>query len=119
MTPAYTHGHAESVLRSHRTRTARNSAGYLLCSLSAGQRLRDVGSGPGTITADLAALVAPGRLVALETSEEILALTRAEVESRGCDNGRSVGRGRVRTRQCAGSCFNRHTWSEACPGQNN
>ncbi len=86
VTPAYTHGHAESVLRSHRTRTARNSAAYLLPSLGAGQRLLDVGSGPGTITADLADLIAPGRLVALETSEEILALTRAEVEARGCTN---------------------------------
>ena len=86
VTPAYTHGHAESVLRSHRTRTARNSAAYLLPSLRPGQRLLEVGSGPGTITADLAELVAPGRLVALETSEEILALTRAEVQARGCDN---------------------------------
>ncbi|HEY3338503.1 MAG TPA: methyltransferase domain-containing protein [Propionicimonas sp.] len=86
VTPAYTHGHAESVLRSHRTRTARNSAVYLLPSLGAGQRLLDVGSGPGTITADLAQLVAPGRVVALETSDEVLALTRAEVEARGFDN---------------------------------
>ena len=58
---AYTHGHAESVLRSHRTRTAANSAAYLLPHLAPGQRLLDVGSGPGTITADLATLVAPGR----------------------------------------------------------
>ena len=56
----YTHGHAESVLRSHRTRTAANSAAYLLPHLAAGQRLLDVGSGPGSITADLAVLVAPG-----------------------------------------------------------
>ena len=28
--PRYTHGHAESVLRSHRARTAENSAAYLL-----------------------------------------------------------------------------------------
>lgn len=29
----YTHGHHESVLRSHRQRTAENSAGYLLAHL--------------------------------------------------------------------------------------
>jgi SAM-dependent methyltransferase len=72
----YTHGHAESVLRSHRNRTAANSAAYLLPHLAAGQRLLDVGSGPGTITADLAAIVAPGEVVALEVSQEAAALTR-------------------------------------------
>jgi SAM-dependent methyltransferase len=81
----YTHGHAESVLRSHRTRTAENSAAYLLPHLRPGIDLLDVGSGPGTITVDLAERVAPGRVTALEASEEALALTRAEVERRGCD----------------------------------
>jgi len=84
--PRYTHGHAESVLRSHRTRTAENSAAYLLPYLKPGLRLLDVGSGPGTITADLAQLVSPGRVVALEASDDVLAPTRAEVERRGCDN---------------------------------
>src|ERR1700735_2915668 len=59
-TATYTHGHAESVLRSHRTRTAENSAAYLLPYLRAGQSLLDVGSGPGTITVDLAARGGPG-----------------------------------------------------------
>ncbi len=77
MTARYTHGHAESVLRSHRTRTAANSAAYLLPHLASGQRLLDVGSGPGTITADLATLVAPGEVVALEVNEEAAAITRA------------------------------------------
>ena len=53
----YTHGHHESVLRSHRWRTAENSAAYLLPRLAPGTSLLDVGSGPGTITADLAARV--------------------------------------------------------------
>ncbi len=86
MADAYTHGHAESVLRSHRTRTAANSAAYLVPHLRPGQTLLDVGSGPGTITADLAELVAPGRVIALETSEEVLAITRQGVEERGCGN---------------------------------
>ena len=43
----YTHGHAEAVLRSHRWRTAANSAAYLLPHLHPGQRLLDVGCGPG------------------------------------------------------------------------
>jgi SAM-dependent methyltransferase len=78
----YTHGHHESVLRSHRWRTAENSAGYLLALLRPGLALLDVGSGPGTITADLAALVAPGRVTALESAPEPLALTRAEIARR-------------------------------------
>lgn len=81
---AYTHGHAESVLRSHRTRTAENSAAYLLPELHPGMSLLDVGSGPGTITVDLAERVAPGCVTALETSQEALTLTRAEAERRGC-----------------------------------
>jgi SAM-dependent methyltransferase len=79
----YTHGHAEAVLRSHRWRTAENSAGHLLAHLRPGTALLDVGSGPGTITADLAALVAPGRVTALEATPEALALTAAELERRG------------------------------------
>ncbi len=82
--PAYTHGHAESVLRSHRTRTAENSAAYLLVALHPGLEVLDVGSGPGTITVDLAERVAPGRVTALETSESTAALTRAEADRRGC-----------------------------------
>jgi SAM-dependent methyltransferase len=80
----YTHGHAESVLRSHRTRTALNSAAYLLADLHPGLSVLDVGSGPGTITVDLAELVAPGRVTAVETSEATLDLTRAEAARRGC-----------------------------------
>jgi ubiquinone/menaquinone biosynthesis C-methylase UbiE len=82
----YTHGHHESVLRSHRWRTAENSAAYLLPHLRSGMSVLDVGSGPGTITADLAEIVAPGRLTALEATPAALALTRAEIERRGLDN---------------------------------
>src|ERR1700751_3049654 len=82
-TATYPHGHAESVLRSHRTRTAENSAAYLLPELRPGLSLLDIGSGPGTITADLAVRVAPGRVTALETSEAVLQHARDEVASRG------------------------------------
>ena len=88
--PRYTHGHHESVLRSHRWRTAANSAAYLLPHLRPGQRLLDVGSGPGTITADLAALVAPGEVVALEHTDAAADLTRAELTRRGIVQGRVV-----------------------------
>jgi SAM-dependent methyltransferase len=82
----YTHGHHESVLRSHRWRTAENSAAYLLPHLRPGMRVLDVGCGPGTITADLAARVAPGRLTAVELTADALALAQAEAVSRGRAN---------------------------------
>ena len=80
---AYTHGYGEAVLGSHRARTAANSAAHLLPHLRTGQRLLDVGSGAGTITADLARLVGPEHLVALEVAEESAALTRAELDRQG------------------------------------
>jgi ubiquinone/menaquinone biosynthesis C-methylase UbiE len=85
-TDRYTHGHHASVLASHRTRTARNSAAYLVPRLEAGQRLLDVGCGPGTITADLAALVAPGEVVALEREPSILASVERLAQERGLAN---------------------------------
>jgi SAM-dependent methyltransferase len=46
----------------------------------------DVGCGPGTITADLAARIAPGRLTASELTAGALALAGAEAASRGSRN---------------------------------
>jgi ubiquinone/menaquinone biosynthesis C-methylase UbiE len=80
----YTHGHHDSVLRSHRSRTARNSAAYLLPHLEPTDRLLDIGAGPGTITADLATLVA--EVTATETGPEELDLTRATAAERGTTN---------------------------------
>lgn len=71
-TEHYTHGHAESVLRGHRWRTADNSAAYLVGQLRQGQSLLDVGCGPGTLTKDLATLVAPGVVVGIDNSLEVL-----------------------------------------------
>ncbi len=68
--PRYVHGHHESVLRSHRWRTAANSAAYLLPHLAPGMRVLDVGCGPGSITIDIAALVAPGEVVGVDAAEE-------------------------------------------------
>lgn len=77
MAAVYTHGHDESVLRSHRWRDAENSAAYLLPHLSPGLELLDIGAGPGTITADLGRRVAS--VTATEVDEATLDLTRAGV----------------------------------------
>jgi len=82
----YTHGHHESVLRSHRWRTAENSAAYVLPRLTSGVSVLDIGCGPGTITADFATLVTPARVTALEVTEEALDLARAEIARRGLAN---------------------------------
>ncbi|ADD44420.1 class I SAM-dependent methyltransferase [Stackebrandtia nassauensis] len=84
MTAVYTHGHHTSVLRSHRWRTAENSAAYLLDHLAPTQRLLDVGCGPGTITADLAARVAA--VTAVDTSASVLAEARAFGDDRQLTN---------------------------------
>ena len=82
MGDVYTHGHHESVLRSHTWRTAENSAGYLLGSLHAGLDLLDVGCGPGTITIDLAGRVAPGRVLGVDASAEVIDQARAAGDER-------------------------------------
>jgi len=86
MGDTYTHGHHESVLRSHRWRTAENSAAYLLPHLAPGLDLLDVGCGPGNLTCDLAERVAPGRVLGLDLAEEIVAAARAEADARGTGN---------------------------------
>lgn len=77
----YLQGHHDSVLRSHRWRTAENSAGYLLPHLRPGMRVLDVGCGPGTITYDLGALVGPeGDVVGVDSSADVVAQA-----AEGCD----------------------------------
>src|SRR5699024_3518979 len=83
----YTHGYGTAVLDSHRARTAENSATHL----RPGQRLLDVGSGAGTITADLARIVGPEHVTALEVSERSAEITRAELARQGLDVQVRVG----------------------------
>ncbi|MGW2231340.1 class I SAM-dependent methyltransferase [Streptomyces formicae] len=85
-TAVYTHGHHESVLRSHTWRTAANSAAYLVGSLKPHMRVLDIGCGPGTITADLAALVPEGHVTGVDHAPGILAQARATAAGRGLDN---------------------------------
>lgn len=76
----YTHGHHDSVLRSHRWRTAENSAGYLLPHLNAGDALLDIGCGPGTITIDLARHLAQGSVLGVDITPEPVEEARAAAQ---------------------------------------
>jgi SAM-dependent methyltransferase len=84
----YTHGHHDAVLRSHRWRTAANSAAYLLPHLAAGQHLLDVGCGPGTLTVDLARRVAPGEVVGVDTSVIVVDEARRHADEVAVGNTR-------------------------------
>ena len=76
MPEVYTHGHHESVLRSHRWRTAENSAAYLLPHLKPHMRVLDIGCGPGTITAGLAGYVPDGHVTGIDAAPDIVEQAR-------------------------------------------
>lgn len=84
-TDTYTHGHHDSVLRSHRWRTVDNSAAYLRPHLRAGMSLLDVGCGPGTLSVDLARAVTPGPVLAIDVVDDALAEARAHAGAAGVD----------------------------------
>ena len=86
ITPAYLHGHHDSVLRSHRWRTAENSAAYLIPFLGDGAQVLDVGCGPGTITVGLTAYVGTGHVLGIDAADTVLADARDEARRVGLDN---------------------------------
>lgn len=81
---SYTHGHHESVLRSHSVRDIGNSAAYLRPQLTPQTRLLDVGAGPGSITVDFARVVQ--HVTATEIDEAALSLSRGLAAERGLAN---------------------------------
>jgi SAM-dependent methyltransferase len=78
MPEVYTHGHHESVLRSHAWRTAENSAAYLLPHLKPHMRILDVGCGPGTITGGLAGYVPDGDVTGIDSAREVVDQARQQ-----------------------------------------
>src|ERR1700744_6355541 len=76
MPEVYTHGHHESVLRSHKWRTAENSAAYLLPHLARDARVLDVGCGPGTITAGLADPGPEGHGTGIDAAQSVIEQAR-------------------------------------------
>jgi SAM-dependent methyltransferase len=82
----YSHGHHNSVLQSHRWRTAENSAAYLLPRLKPGDRLLDVGIGPGTITLDFAGRLSEGLVVGTDSAPAAVMATQTLATARDARN---------------------------------
>jgi len=82
----YIHGHAPATVRHHGRRTAEEAAAFFLSELHAGMRLLDVGCGPGSITRGLAERVAPGEVIGVDISTEILTAARQDAAARGLTN---------------------------------
>ena len=82
----YTHGHHPSVVAQHARRRAEVEAWFLLPRLHSGQRLLDVGCGPGTVTTGLARAVAPGLVTGLDAAPDVLAAARQHAAETGPDN---------------------------------
>jgi SAM-dependent methyltransferase len=62
-----------------------NSAGYLRPYLRPGAEVLDVGCGPGSLTADLAREVAPGRVVGVDSSAGVLETARTAAAAAGVE----------------------------------
>ena len=82
----YTHGHHPSVVAQHARRRAEVEAWFLLPRLQSGQRLLDVGCGPGTVTTGLARAVAPGLVTGLDAAPDVLAAARQHAAETGLAN---------------------------------
>jgi ubiquinone/menaquinone biosynthesis C-methylase UbiE len=67
-------------------RTAIDEAAFFLPHLHPGMRLLDCGSGPGSITCDLAAVVAPGAVVGLDIQPSQVEQARTLARDRGITN---------------------------------
>ncbi|KAK8050125.1 Methyltransferase type 11 [Apiospora phragmitis] len=78
----YSHGHHQSVVSSHARRTVHDSAAFLAPHIQPTHHILDVGCGPGSITADLAALVPEGRVVGVDAVASVLDQARARVRRR-------------------------------------
>lgn len=83
----YSHGHHASVVTSHARRTVHDSAAFLAPHLKPTDHILDVGCGPGSITADLAALVPAGRVVGIDAAASVLDQARASVREDRRDLG--------------------------------
>jgi SAM-dependent methyltransferase len=82
----YTVGYTDDAVDFFQHRRAATHAGFFLAHLRSGMSLLECGCGPGTITADLAEIVAPGRVVGVDIERSQIDLARAHAENRELPN---------------------------------
>ncbi|KAI9668112.1 MAG: putative secondary metabolism biosynthetic enzyme [Bathelium mastoideum] len=82
----YSHGHHESVVKSHARRTAQNSAAFLIPHIKSTDLILDVGCGPGTITVDFAKIASQGKVTGLDASSDVIEQAKQLATSRGLQN---------------------------------
>jgi SAM-dependent methyltransferase len=83
---SYTHGYEEWAKAWMVQRTAVDAADFLLPHLTPGMRVLDCGCGPGSITAGLAAIAAPGEVIGIDIEPRQVASARALAAERGIAN---------------------------------
>ena len=77
----YKQGHHRAITSNHASRTAQEDAAFLLPCLKPGQRILDIGCGPGSITVGFAAYVPGGSVVGVDLSDEIHSQAREHLTS--------------------------------------
>jgi SAM-dependent methyltransferase len=85
MTELYTPGHGATAVALMARRRAASHAAFFTPELRPGLALLDCGCGPGTITLDLARLVAPGPVVGLDGAGDQFAAAEAQAATAGLD----------------------------------
>jgi ubiquinone/menaquinone biosynthesis C-methylase UbiE len=84
----YTYGHSPGVVAVHAARSAQREAGFILGYLATGMRVLDAGCGPGSITVGLAEHVAPGEVVGIDRSPDVIEQAQRLASERGVTNAR-------------------------------
>lgn len=82
----YSIGQDPSIHRTFLSRTAESCSSYLLPHLTPSLELLDVGCGPGSITADFAAILSLGHVTGIDQAPEAIAKALSTAASRGLTN---------------------------------
>ncbi|PQE13898.1 O-methyltransferase protein [Rutstroemia sp. NJR-2017a BBW] len=86
MASTYTGGHGPEVVGRHSIRRASTCCAYFLPHLKPNHRVLDLGCGPGSITADIAALVPEGSVIGLDYGESVVEIANAKAKELSLSN---------------------------------
>lgn len=82
----YSHGHHESVVKTHARRTAQDSAAFLLPHIKRTDKILDLGCGPGSITIDLALVVPDGEVTGGDAVAAVVQQAQTLAKERQVEN---------------------------------